>query len=89
MNELLLVGAGLTDSCSCLFSALFLALLALGSRLFIGEASLLPSVGLGGLLTSPSGKCLEQTLICDLTSLSRISNTSNQMPRLVRSLGKR
>ena len=41
------------------------------------------------ILTSPSGKCIEQTLICDLTSLSRISKTSNHLPRLLRSLGKR
>ena len=89
MTDLLLVGAGHTESDSCLFSSLFLALLALGSHFFIGDANLLPSVGLGGLLTSPSGKCLEQTLMCALTSLSRISNTSNHLPRLVWSLGKR
>ena len=83
MTDLLLVGAGLTESDSCLFSSLFLA------HFFIGDANLLPSVGLGGLLISPSGKCLEQTLMCALTSLSRISNTSNHLPCLVWSLGKR
>ena len=89
MTHLLLVGAGLTESDSCLFSSLFLALLVLGSHFFIGDANLVPSVGLGGLLISPSGKCLKQNLMCALTSLSRISNTSNHLPRLVWSLGKR
>lgn len=57
-----------------------------GSCLFIGDANLFPRSG--GLLTSPSGKCLQQTLICNLTSLSRISNISNQMQCLVQSLRK-
>ena len=81
-------GAGLSESYSCLFSFLFLALLALDSRFFIGDVNILPSVGLGSLLTSPSGKCLERTLMCALTSLSCISNTCNHLPRLVWSLGK-
>ena len=44
----------------------------------IGEANRFPRVMLGVLLTSPSGKCLEQTRVLGFISASLKSNTCSQ-----------
>lgn len=68
-------------------SSLNLALLARESFM-ISEQNLFPSAITGGLLASPSGKCLKHTLIWGLTSSSRNPNASSQAPHLSVALGK-
>lgn len=72
-----------------LVSSLLLALFARGSCFLIGDDNLFPKVTSGVLLESPSGKCLQQTLICGSTSSSFILKTCSHVSRLSLSLGKR
>ena len=62
---------------NALLVSLAFALFALGCLCLIGDANLLPTVGMGSSEESPPGKCLEHTRDWDFNRLSSIPNSSS------------
>ena len=62
---------------NALLVSLAFALFALGCSCLMGDANLLPKVGMGSSEESPPGKCLEHTRDWDFNRLSSIPNSSS------------